>query len=77
VVGYGPFSLCVIEKKGLCPSNEVINMLMMIIMKVEGTIWSHKAQNRIIWKSSEEAYVKEQAGKVKKFLSIKSIFIFW
>jgi hypothetical protein len=25
VVGYGPFSLCVIHKQGLCPSNGGIN----------------------------------------------------
>jgi hypothetical protein len=33
VVGYGPFSLCVIYKEGLCPSSGVINRLMMIMMK--------------------------------------------
>jgi hypothetical protein len=31
VVGYGLFSLCVIHKEGLCPSNEGINMLMMVV----------------------------------------------
>jgi hypothetical protein len=30
VVGYGPFSLCVIHKEGLCPSNGDINRLMMV-----------------------------------------------
>jgi hypothetical protein len=29
VVGYGPFSLCVIHKEDLCPSNGDINRLMM------------------------------------------------
>jgi hypothetical protein len=29
VVGYGPFSLCVIHKEGLCPSSGGINKLMM------------------------------------------------
>jgi hypothetical protein len=29
VVGYGPFSLCVIHKKGMCPSSGNINSLMM------------------------------------------------
>jgi hypothetical protein len=29
VVGYGPFSLCVIHKEGLCPSNGDTNRLMM------------------------------------------------
>jgi hypothetical protein len=29
VVGYGPFSLCVIHKEGLCPSSGDINRLMM------------------------------------------------
>jgi hypothetical protein len=32
VVGYGPFSLCVIHKEGLCPSSGDINRLMMIMM---------------------------------------------
>jgi hypothetical protein len=31
VVGYGPFSLCVIHKKGLCPSSGDINRLMMML----------------------------------------------
>jgi hypothetical protein len=30
VVGYGPFSLCVIPKEGLCSSSGDINRLMMI-----------------------------------------------
>jgi hypothetical protein len=30
VVGYGPFSLCVIHKEGLCPSSGDINGLMMM-----------------------------------------------
>jgi hypothetical protein len=29
--GYGPFSLCVIHKEGLCPCSGDINKLMMII----------------------------------------------
>jgi hypothetical protein len=28
VVGYGPFTLCIIRKEGLCPSSGDINMLM-------------------------------------------------
>jgi hypothetical protein len=36
VVGYCPFSLCVIHKKGLCPSSEDINRLMMMMMM---TVW--------------------------------------
>jgi hypothetical protein len=31
VVGYGPFSLCVIHKEGLCPSSGDINRLMMMM----------------------------------------------
>jgi hypothetical protein len=31
LVGYGPFSLCVIRKKGQCPSSGDINGLMMIM----------------------------------------------
>jgi hypothetical protein len=30
MVGYGPFSLCVIHKEGMCPSSGDINRLMMI-----------------------------------------------
>jgi hypothetical protein len=30
VVGYGPFSLCVIHEEDLCPSSGGINRLMMI-----------------------------------------------
>jgi hypothetical protein len=30
MVGYGPLSLCVINKEGLCPSIEDINGLMII-----------------------------------------------
>jgi hypothetical protein len=33
-VGYGPFSLCVIHKEGLCPSSGNINRLMMMICPV-------------------------------------------
>jgi hypothetical protein len=32
VVGYGPFSLCVIHKESLCPSSRDINRLMMMMM---------------------------------------------
>jgi hypothetical protein len=32
VVGYGPFSLCVIQKRGLCPSSGDINRLMMMFI---------------------------------------------
>jgi hypothetical protein len=35
VVGYGPFSLWVIHKEGLCPSSGAINTLMMMMMKVK------------------------------------------
>jgi hypothetical protein len=31
VVGYGPFPICVIHKKGVCPSSGDINGLMMMI----------------------------------------------
>jgi hypothetical protein len=34
VVGYGPFSLCVIHKEGLCPSSDDINRLMMMMMEM-------------------------------------------
>jgi hypothetical protein len=35
VVGYGPFSLLVIHKEGLCPGSGDINRLMMIVFCVE------------------------------------------
>jgi hypothetical protein len=31
VVGYGPFSLCVIHMEGLCVSSKDINMMMLMI----------------------------------------------
>jgi hypothetical protein len=34
VVGYGPFSLCVIPKEDLCPSIGDINRLMMIMINI-------------------------------------------
>jgi hypothetical protein len=37
VVGYGPFSLCIIHKEGLCPNSGDINMLMMIVRET-GTV---------------------------------------
>jgi hypothetical protein len=33
--GYGPFSLCVIHKEGLCPSSGGINSLMMMTRALE------------------------------------------
>jgi hypothetical protein len=41
VVGYGPFSLWVIHKEGLCPSSGDINRLMMMMM----INFEHKSQN--------------------------------
>jgi hypothetical protein len=32
VVGYDPFSLCVIHEENLCPSSGDINMLMIMMM---------------------------------------------
>jgi hypothetical protein len=37
VVGYGPFSLWVIHKEGLCPSSGGINRLMMKFSVMSGT----------------------------------------
>jgi hypothetical protein len=34
VVGYGPFSLWLIHKEGLCPSSGDINRLMMMMMMI-------------------------------------------
>jgi hypothetical protein len=34
VVGYGPYSLCVIHKEGLCPSSRDINRLMMMFIDI-------------------------------------------
>jgi hypothetical protein len=38
VVGYGPVSLWVIHKEGLCPSSGNINRLMMIVFKYFGAL---------------------------------------
>jgi hypothetical protein len=35
LVGYGPFSLWVIYKEGLCPSSGVINRLMIMMFSVK------------------------------------------
>jgi hypothetical protein len=45
VVGYGPFSLCVIGKEGLCTSSGDINRLMMMMMKELSEQPSAYAQN--------------------------------
>jgi hypothetical protein len=36
-VGYGPFFLCVMYKKGLCPSSRDINKLMMMMIKTKNS----------------------------------------
>jgi hypothetical protein len=38
VMGYGPFSLCVIHKEGLSPSSGDINRLMMMMMNHFGLL---------------------------------------
>jgi hypothetical protein len=43
VVGYGPFSLYVIHKKGLRPSSGDINRLMMVMMTLCYPEWVAKA----------------------------------
>jgi hypothetical protein len=48
VVGYGPFSLWVIHKEGLCPSSGDINrlmMMMMIMMMISITEFTYKQHN--------------------------------
>jgi hypothetical protein len=45
VVGYGPLSLCVIHKKGLCPSSGGINKLMMMMMMIR--IYSNTVKNKV------------------------------
>jgi hypothetical protein len=39
VVAYGPFSLCVIYKEGLCSKNGDINRLMMMVMMSSHGLW--------------------------------------
>jgi hypothetical protein len=54
MVGYGPFSLCVIHKEGLCPSSEDINRLRMnlpytlpIIEELDGpAVSAHSVRSR-------------------------------
>jgi hypothetical protein len=41
VVSYGPFSLCVIHKEGLCPSSGDINRLMMMMIgTAKASLWT-------------------------------------
>jgi hypothetical protein len=41
VVGYSPFSLCVIHKEGQCPSSGDINRLIMVMVSIDiyGVLW--------------------------------------
>jgi hypothetical protein len=39
VVGYGPFSLCVIHKEGLCPSCGDIKRLMVVVVYLLPIYW--------------------------------------
>jgi hypothetical protein len=43
VVGYGPFSLCVIHKEGQCPTDGGINRLLMMM---NGLTWYEHATRR-------------------------------
>jgi hypothetical protein len=45
VEGYGPFSLCVIHKEGLCPSSGDINRLTMMMTK---HTWRQTAESEFI-----------------------------
>jgi hypothetical protein len=48
VVGYGPFSLCVIHKEGLCPSSGDINILMIAPLADERNGIYHRISNATI-----------------------------
>jgi hypothetical protein len=39
VVGYDPFSLCLIDNKGMCPSSGGITRLMMMMMMAVGILY--------------------------------------
>jgi hypothetical protein len=43
VVGYGPYSLCVIHKEGLCLSSGDINRLMMMLMMKKHIVYNSQA----------------------------------
>jgi hypothetical protein len=48
VVGYGPFSLWVIHKEGLCFSSGDINRLMMMIMMSLSLAWQIKVTASVL-----------------------------
>jgi hypothetical protein len=53
VVDYGPFSLCVIHKEGLCPSSGDINRPMMMMMNINLRIFDI----RWIFEMGHEGYL--------------------
>jgi hypothetical protein len=58
MMGYRPFSLCVIHKEDLCPCSRVIYRLMMIIRSV---VASRKDISRLmIMINNEKVYIKNE-----------------
>jgi hypothetical protein len=48
-VGYGPFSLCAIQKEGLRPSSGDINRLMMMMMMMRNTADVRSGKPIAVW----------------------------
>jgi hypothetical protein len=60
VVGYGPFSLCVIHKEGLCPSRGDINRLVMVVTIVLLGLYGVYEVHEVV--SAEVRSVEAQKG---------------
>jgi hypothetical protein len=65
VVGYGPFSLCITHKEGLCPSNGDINrlMMMMILLYLTSKITNYSRYNNL-HKQKFQYRLKAHYGKL-------------
>jgi hypothetical protein len=71
VVGYGPFSVCVIHKEGLCPTSGDINMLMMLYKGLKKNShfflfscpsnWQYSVLARLSWGSNHRP--QDKIGK--------------
>jgi hypothetical protein len=55
VVGYGPFSLCVIHKQALCPSSGGINRLMIMSWDISNIPPRHPHFTKMTWLYNTEA----------------------
>jgi hypothetical protein len=67
VVGYGPFCLCVIHKRGLCPSSGVINRLMMMMFVVSLNKMSHTTRGATSLKTKRNSSFKLRHSNVTHY----------